>query len=97
MTRLSERVYIHVCKFLNCNCYHCSKNITGKYCISKREEKRYCLPCAALLKIITREDCERVGVEFPLKHLVKLHQKKKLTLQALKEYGIKKSEVLLFA
>lgn len=97
MPRLSERIWLHICEFKDSNCYNCNKNITGKPCVSKQNQKRYCLPCAVLLKIISREDCEKFGFDFPIKFFAKLHKKNKLTLQHLKEYGIKKSEVLLFA
>lgn len=94
MPQISQRIHIYKCRFHNSFCRICGKDVQGKYCIGKRELTRYCLTCAVVKKIVTREDCEAAGVEYPLKQMIRLHISKKLTLPQLKDYGIKQNEIL---
>ena len=93
MSELSQRVNIYICRYLNCTCRQCNVVISGKPCTGKSNGRRYCIPCAILLRIVTRQDCIDAGIEIPLKKIGKLFKQGKISFSQLKEYGISKMEI----
>ncbi len=96
MSKITQRVNIYKCRFLNINCRHCNKALTGKPCTGKSHGRRYCIPCAIILRIVTRQDCIKAGIEVPLKQIGRLFTQGKITFSQLKEYEISRSELMQY-
>ena len=96
MPRVRTRINHFYCGYA-CNCFNCGTDLYHKYCIGKRKQNRYCIPCAFLKRIVIRKDCDEFNIEFPLGFFLELYQTGKLSRSQLRDYGVKDSEVMILA
>lgn len=57
------------------NCKHCNTQIKNQPMISKRKNK-YCIPCAIILHITSREELSNFGFNPPEKQFLKTIERK---------------------